>query len=60
MTQTKKTALSFFCIASLLGTSVNFSSFTASAAESGSVVINEVCAKNTSFAAPDGNFYDYI
>ena len=60
MTQTKKTALSFFCIASLLGTSVNFSSFTASAAEGGSVVINEVCAKNTTFAASDGNFYDYI
>ena len=60
MTQTKKTALSFFCIASLLGTSVNFTSFKASAAETGPVVINEVCAKNTVFAAPDGNFYDYI
>lgn len=32
----------------------------ASAQETPSVVINEICAKNTSFAAADGNFYDWI
>ncbi len=26
----------------------------------GDVVINEVCTKNTTLAAPDGNFYDYV
>lgn len=31
-----------------------------SSAESSQVVINEICAKNTSFAAADGNFYDWI
>lgn len=32
----------------------------ASAQETPAVVINEICAKNTSFAAGDGNFYDWI
>lgn len=32
----------------------------ATAQETQSVVINEICAKNTSFAASDGNFYDWI
>lgn len=31
-----------------------------SSAESTKIVINEICAKNTSFAASDGNFYDWI
>lgn len=31
-----------------------------SSAESSKIVINEICAKNTSFAAADGNFYDWI
>lgn len=31
-----------------------------SSAESAGVVINEICAKNTTFAASDGNFYDWI
>lgn len=31
-----------------------------SSAESAGIVINEICAKNTSFAAADGNFYDWI
>lgn len=26
----------------------------------GSIVINEVCTKNTTVAAPDGQFYDYV
>jgi len=30
------------------------------AAAAGTVVINEVCTKNTTLAAPDGQFYDYI
>ena len=30
------------------------------AAKATGVVINEVCSKNTTFAAPDGNFYDWI
>ena len=60
MTQNRKTALSVCCIASLLGTMASFPLSSANAAEQGSIVINEVCAKNTEFAAPDGNFYDYI
>ncbi len=31
-----------------------------SAAAAGNVVINEVCTKNTTLAAPDGQFYDYV
>ncbi len=30
------------------------------AAAAGTVVINEVCTKNTTIAAPDGQFYDYV
>ncbi len=29
-------------------------------AASGTVTINEVCSKNTTIAAPDGNFYDWV
>ena len=35
-------------------------SFPLSASGAGAVVINEVCTKNTTAAAPDGQFYDYI
>jgi len=31
-----------------------------SASAAGNVVLNEVCTKNTTFAAPDGQYYDYI
>ncbi len=32
----------------------------AAAAKATGVTINEVCSKNTTYAAPDGGFYDYI
>ena len=31
-----------------------------SALAAGTVVVNEICTKNTKLAAPDGQFYDYI
>ncbi|HOC34872.1 MAG TPA: lamin tail domain-containing protein, partial [Ruminococcus flavefaciens] len=30
------------------------------ASAAGSVTINEVCTKNTTYAAPDGGFYDWV
>lgn len=35
-------------------------SLTVAVAESNKIMINEICAKNTSYAAPDGGFYDWI
>ncbi len=58
MTGTKKSVISVLCTASLLGTCMQMPF--SHAAESSGPVINEVCAGNTSFAAADGKFYDWI
>ncbi len=44
----------------ILGVNLAASVPLTSSAESAKIVINEICAKNTSFAAADGNFYDWI
>lgn len=48
------------CSAAALG--INLAAFSplSSKAEPAAIVINEICAKNTSYAASDGNFYDWI
>ena len=51
----RKTAAGVLCFAMLAG---GAGSIPASAA--GNVVINEVCTKNTTYAAPDGGFYDWV
>ena len=51
----RKTAAGILCLAMLAG---NAGILPVSAA--GNVVINEVCTKNTTFAAPDGGFYDWV
>ncbi len=48
-------AASSICLFSSLATS-----FPIGAAEANHVVLNEVCAKNTTFAAADGQHYDWI
>ena len=37
-----------------------FSALPLNAAGAGAVVINEICTKNTVFAAPDGQYYDFV
>lgn len=44
----------------ILGINLSAAAPLTSSAESAKIVINEICAKNTSFAAADGNFYDWI
>ncbi len=56
MNRLKKMLCIMSCIV-LLGSAASFPA--ADAAENGAV-INEVCAKNTTYAAPDGNYYDWI
>lgn len=56
MIKTKKIIAVLSCI-TMLGTGTRLSS--ANAADN-SVVLNEVCAKNTSYLAADGNYYDWI
>ena len=51
----RKTAAGVLCLALLAGA---VPAVPVSAA--GSVMINEVCTKNTSYAAPDGGFYDWV
>lgn len=55
-----KKIISFFCIGGIGMTLLTTPSLSLTAAESNEIVINEICAKNTSFAAPDGGFYDWI
>ena len=59
MKPTRKNILAVCCIAAISSTSMHFSDATAvNAADS--VCINEVCAKNSTFAAADGAFYDWV
>lgn len=55
----KKAAL-FSCLAMIAQTAAVFPAQSVSAAGNGPVYINEVCAKNTTFKAADGNCYDFI
>lgn len=48
------------CSAAALGLNLAAFSPLSSKAEPAAIVINEICAKNTSYAASDGNFYDWI
>ncbi len=54
----RRTASGIVSLAMLLGTAGLFPVSQAYAASS--VTINEVCPKNTAFAAPDGGMYDWI
>ena len=54
----RRTASGIVSLAMLLGTAGLFPVSQAYAASS--VTINEVCPKNTTFAAPDGGMYDWI
>ena len=54
----KRTAAGILCLTTLLA-SAGLAPSTASAAGS-SVTINEVCPKNTTKPASDGNFYDWV
>lgn len=45
---------------SLLAALVNMTSVKVNAAPKNNVTINEICSKNTTYAAPDGGFYDWI
>ncbi|MBE6862946.1 MAG: hypothetical protein E7497_08665, partial [Ruminococcus sp.] len=56
MIKMKKLLAVVSCI-TMLGTGTVLN--TASAAEN-NIVLNEVCAKNTAYRAPDGNYYDWI
>lgn len=50
-----------FCCAVGMGMMLSIlSEFSVEASEFNGIVINEICAKNTSFTAPDGGFYDWI
>ena len=51
----RKTTAGILCLAMLTGT-VGIAPVSAA----GSIVINEVCTKNTTYAAPDGGFYDWV
>lgn len=56
-----KNAALLSCLALLAQNAAMLPSGTVFAAENtGKLFINEVCAKNTEFAAPDGNHYDWI
>lgn len=55
----KKTLAVVSCTA-LTGSILPYSDITNISAVSDNIVINEVCAKNTTFAASDGLFYDWI
>lgn len=55
-----KKIISFFCAAGIGMTLSTTPDISLTAAESNKIVINEICAKNTSFVAPDGGFYDWI
>ena len=48
------------CSAAVLGLNLAAVSPLSVSAEPAAIVINEICAKNTSYAAADGNFYDWI
>lgn len=48
------------CSAAVLGLNLAAFSPLSANAEPAAIVINEICAKNTSYAASDGNFYDWI
>ncbi|WP_051411571.1 CotH kinase family protein [Ruminococcus flavefaciens] len=54
----KRTCAGIMSLAMLLGTAGVFPVATASAASG--VTINEVCPKNTTYAAPDGQMYDWV
>lgn len=54
----RRTGAGIMSLALLLGT-VGYLPTTKAAAASG-VTINEVCPKNTSYAAPDGGMYDWV
>ena len=54
----RRTGAGIMSLALLLGTAGYFPE-TKAAAASG-VTINEVCPKNTAYAAPDGNMYDWV
>ena len=53
-TKKTKTAAGIICLAVLLQNSVILPSY---AANDGQVSINEICAKNNTYAASDGNYY---
>ena len=53
-----RTCAGIMSLAMLLGTAGLFPASKAAAASA--VTINEVCAKNTTYQAPDGNYYDWI
>ena len=54
-----KKIISIFCAAGI-GMMLSPTPLSLTVAESNEIMINEICAKNTSFAAPDGGFYDWI
>ena len=54
----KRTCAGILSLAMLLGTAGLFPAPKASAASG--VTINEVCPKNTTYAAPDGEMYDWV
>lgn len=55
-----KKIISFFCAAGIGTTLSTTHDLSITLAESNEIVINEICAKNTSYAASDGGFYDWI
>lgn len=52
-----RTAAGILCLGLLMQTSAYLP---ATAADKTSVTVNEICTKNTEYAASDGNFYDWI
>lgn len=59
MKKTEKKILSVSCILSVLCTMAAITPSPAGAEQAGPLFINEICAKNTEYAAPDGKFYDW-
>lgn len=55
-----KKVISLCCTAGILTVVPMTPNFLLARSESNEIVINEICAKNTSFAASDGGFYDWI
>jgi len=55
----KRTCAGIMSLAFILGT-VNSAPAAFISRAASSVTINEVCPKNTTYASPDGNFYDWI
>lgn len=55
-----KRMISFFCAAGMGMTLSAAPALSLTAEGSNGIVINEICAKNTSYAASDGGFYDWI